>query len=930
MLSASTEFGRRIADNSNVELRARLTFADGEELMLSGADLMRGGMSFSASVSPSGTFGIGSAIIGQCTLSLVNHDRRFDERDFAGARVEPSVGVLLSDGTVEWVRKGVYWTEQPSSYPSTITLTALDNLSRLERDYEEVTTRYPASLRTIVMDVCGQMGVPLASTSIPNGDYVVPERPSDALTCIEVIGLAAEAAGCWARCDADGAIELSWYDTACFEREPWLDGGRLDAGTPYASGDAADGGTFDSYGAGASEDGGTMEGNRGVAVVHAISSSTVCTDDVVITGVRVTARDQEGQDGDAQPGESRLYGSEGYVLVVEDSPFVPFGKAEEVAGRIGPRVVGMRFRPFEASAVGDPRVEPGDPCVLVDASQAVHRAYLTSVKWKAGAYASYSCSAETPARNSAKGYSASTKAIVRLRKEVARERDARERALEEMAEKLRREGGVFMTQQEAENGGSVWYMHDRPELADSKVVWKMTSEVIAVSTDGGKTYPYGFDATGNAILERVYAIGLDADYITTGRLSVEKEGKPMLVADMDTGDVLVNGDSITIGSQPLPKVVNMERAVYCVCETGPEAAAKSIGSIDRRGRGTAPSFARGDVVVVTFRQPNTSSKPYLYARVTIYNADFGSTTYNRSYPILLNGEPLNEDGSWEEPTWEAGATITFVYDGNGSFEVADAGSLSRMSKFATKSEIKVLKDEISLSVSAYATKSEVRLLEDAISLKVAKGDVSSQISMESGKVSITSNRFSWSSTYSSLTEAGAITCTSGTIGGFSVTQTSIYNDLMTLDGTGLHLKAARTNVGKVGTNRWANESAKKGLVFDLEPGGAYMAWAAKGSTADTSYLAKWLYASRSLANGDGGTAYRAGYLHAGTDVDMHGYKLCRALLDVDSGAFDGVTVSTSRFLLPTSISSSGVVTQWQSGCYMKFRRGLLVGSALPQ
>lgn len=52
-----------------------------------------------------------------------------------------------------------------------------------------------------------------------------------------------------------------------------------------------------------------------------------------------------------------------------------------------------------------------------------------------------------------------------------------------------------------------------------------------------------------------------------------------------------------------------------------------------------------------------------------------------------------------------------------------------------------------------------------ISLKVSKGDVSNQLSVEKDGISIIGNRFSWESTYSSMTSDGKLNATSGTFAG---------------------------------------------------------------------------------------------------------------------------------------------------------------------
>ena len=59
----------------------------------------------------------------------------------------------------------------------------------------------------------------------------------------------------------------------------------------------------------------------------------------------------------------------------------------------------------------------------------------------------------------------------------------------------------------------------------------------------------------------------------------------------------------------------------------------------------------------------------------------------------------------------------------------------------------------------------ISVAEDEIELKVSKGSVSSQISVESGQVTIESNRFSWDSTYSSMTRYGVLTAQSVTARG---------------------------------------------------------------------------------------------------------------------------------------------------------------------
>ncbi len=513
MLSTSERFRRSIAQNTKVLAKAELTLADGTSVEISGDDLMMGAASFSEAVSTSGSFDIGAAIINTCSLTLNNIDGRFGSYDFTGAEVVPYIGVEFGDGSVEWLRKGRFGVEQPDSYGNTIELECYDNMRKLERPYSGVGTAYPATLGHIVGDICEHCGVTLLNQSFPNSSYVVDSAPGDGnLTCLGVLSYAAQASGNFAKCDNLGRVDVRWYDTSLAEGEAWIDGGRL-SGTaaPYDTGDSAEGGSFESYDGGDAIDGGDFS-PRSYAAITAWSSATIVTDDVVVTGVRVVADD----DGEGEQGETALHGSEGYVLEISDNPLVQHGRASAVAALVGPRVVGMRFRPFECRALGDPSVEAGDPVMFTDSAQNRYLSYLTSVAYRTGGYETYRCSAETPSRNSAAVGASKTLADVKARNAVKAEKEARERAVADLAKQLSESSGLYASDEVQPDGSRIYYMHDKPTLAESKVVWKMTAEVIGVSTDGGSTYPYGLNVDGDAILNKIYAIGINADYLTTG------------------------------------------------------------------------------------------------------------------------------------------------------------------------------------------------------------------------------------------------------------------------------------------------------------------------------------------------------------------------------------------------------------------------------
>ena len=143
-----------------------------------------------------------------------------------------------------------------------------------------------------------------------------------------------------------------------------------------------------------------------------------------------------------------------------------------------------------------------------------------------------------------------------LAKELENEKSAREQAIDQLNEKLQDAGGLFTTV-DPETG--IVYMHDKkeepgllPPYTESRNVIMISTAGIAVSNDGGVTYPMGFTLDdGVAILNKIYAIGIDADHITTGRIT-DAQGNYSL--DLETGTVNMANANITGGS------INIETA----------------------------------------------------------------------------------------------------------------------------------------------------------------------------------------------------------------------------------------------------------------------------------------------------------------------------------------------------------------------------------
>lgn len=79
--------------------------------------------------------------------------------------------------------------------------------------------------------------------------------------------------------------------------------------------------------------------------------------------------------------------------------------------------------------------------------------------------------------------------------------------------------GVFKSTEILPDGSSIVYLHDKPIRGESMTIWKMTADAFAVSTDGGNTWRAGMDSSGNAFLNILSVVGLEASWIHADNLS---------------------------------------------------------------------------------------------------------------------------------------------------------------------------------------------------------------------------------------------------------------------------------------------------------------------------------------------------------------------------------------------------------------------------
>ena len=220
-------------------------------------------------------------------------------------------------------------------------------------------------------------------------------------------------------------------------------------------------------------------------------------------------------------------------------------------------------------------------------------------------------------------------------------------------------------------------------------------------------------------------------------------------------------------------------------------------------------------------------------------------------------------------------------------ETATSYTDDKLKSYSTSAQIKVKTDSIESEVKKKLNSSELstKIQQNASAVKIAWNNISKYIQFESGELRI----------YDS-----AVTSSQKLVSKFN------YN--------GCHFYRNDYYVGKIGTNELQSDSSKKGLNFDLESNGAYMTWASKDSSSANVYTMKWTYVQK----GKGWGNYTAGELHAGCNVDMHGWTLKNP--SFEGGGING----TLNFVQILRMDSDGTVASWSNGCKMQFKNGILI------
>lgn len=514
MINVSDEFKQLMTERQDFKCNAEVTLANGTVLPLGEDDFSIDNNSL-VDAAGANTIPLGVALSRNVQLEIMNDDDHLSNYDFFGAKIRLYLTFELSE-TTEKIEYGTFTVTQPETYGNVVTIVGHDDMYKADKSYSTSLT-FPATAKNVLIDSCDTCGILIGDSNFLHNDFQIQTMPSSDYTHRQVIGFIAMIACGNARIDRTGRLQIMTYD---FDYE-----------------------------------------NGSIHDIEAYDSLTSDTNDVQVTGVQMTktvtktTTDEDGNENEEDVEEIVKVGGDSYVLSIEN-PLVK-GHEETLISWIYEKFENVTFRGFSMDYISYPIAEFMDKIKVTDWRENSFYSVLTDVNFVFFGYTTLKNSAESPLRNQSNYTSSNQKAIIQGKQLIEQERNNRQNALDKMQEALKNSNGMYATQEILLDGSTIYYLHDKPTLVESKNVIKLTSEVIGFSIDGGKTYPYGFTITGEMVARLLYTEGINADYINTGALTVkDKSGNIIFYADMETGTVKISGDNVTIGGKSAPDAIS--------------------------------------------------------------------------------------------------------------------------------------------------------------------------------------------------------------------------------------------------------------------------------------------------------------------------------------------------------------------------------------
>lgn len=442
------------------------TFLD-EPTMLTEADIVQGTFTIDRTCVSGSKFEIGTAIASELAFKLNNEDGIYDGVVFEGAVIYPKLSLTdyvftVGEGELvtEVMKLGSFTIDSATEHLGTITIQALDRMVRFDKKYDSSLV-YPTTIADIIEDACLNCNVILHTDveTLMNYNYTVPNRPEDDdITYRQIIQWCCEITGTSAYMDWDGELRLQGVEAT----EVVID-------------------ETDRY------------------------TSTIHKENVVITGVQVTATDES----------YHLEGSEEYVISISGNELIQTNVVL-ISCSLSNVLNDFIYRPFIATTKPLPYVYPLDKITIKDKNGISHESLITQNTFRLNGNTNLISRGETKVQS---GWAKANPLTKRQRTIIHSIVDDGNKPLNDRIQSLLsfnelicQSFGVYFTEREQEDGSVKFYIHDQRTLEQSTNIYTFTAEGFAWTNtgwnDGNPTWQYGVSSDGNAIFNMISATGI--------------------------------------------------------------------------------------------------------------------------------------------------------------------------------------------------------------------------------------------------------------------------------------------------------------------------------------------------------------------------------------------------------------------------------------
>ena len=510
MINVSTQLKKESLTNRNYYVTANVTLSNGATLKLGKKDFYLSGNSLVDSAD-SGDFPVGVAIEKTASLSLVNDDGRFDGYNFNAARFVIFLNVQLSD-RIETIKRGTYVVSKKPATASEISLSLLDKMHNADKAYDS-NLSFPCTVKELLSECCQQCGITLGDAMFPNADFQIQKAPSNA-TYRTVIGMCAGIAGGNARIDENDLLRIITFDKN------------------FVSASAGTLSTTDYH------------------TLSSIQNLQYDVDDIIVTGVKYVEDKTE-----------YMSGQDGYVITIDNQ--LLSGNARAGVEAIGNQLIGLRMRPFSCDGIANGYATFGDPVEFTNVKKSTFKSFVTDLEFTFGGSTSWSCNAKSVEEDVSEFIGGQQAAVEQSKKDIEKKLSAYDIKLKQMNELAANTLGFFYTEEMQEDGSVITYRHDKPTLADSKVIYKTGVDGFFLSVDGGQTWKAGFDSNGDVVLNILYAIGIQSEWINTrGFTAKDNNGDVTFRVDADTGHVDIVANSFQLKGKTIQEIAKESAKNY--------------------------------------------------------------------------------------------------------------------------------------------------------------------------------------------------------------------------------------------------------------------------------------------------------------------------------------------------------------------------------